>query len=138
MEKAINEYRDEDLANELNSARKEAHEKLQLIWDGIKQKYQAQLEETKDKVTNILLYYEDRASELNTEMEEELGPYRNMIKTLWHDIKDEIDQIQIELPGKPQPKITTVSDSFLFDSDRDYFEQLAAYQRYMGGDSKNG
>ncbi|MBD3342430.1 MAG: hypothetical protein GF353_25245, partial [Candidatus Lokiarchaeota archaeon] len=42
VEKAINEYRDEDLANELNSARKEAHEKLQLIWDGIKQKYQAQ------------------------------------------------------------------------------------------------
>ena len=130
VEGHILEHRDEDLQERLNEAKNEANDKLEEEWILIEDEYEHQLNEIQENVESIVERYQERLEELSAEMEDDLGPYKNSLNSLWQDVKKSADDIEIDLPDKPTPENNTIADNWLFDSSRDYFEQLKHYRLY--------
>ena len=68
------------------------------------------------------------------EMNLKLQPLRDQLKTVSHGISELHDQLDEYLTPRPEPETTLPDESnWLFDSDRDYMEQLEHYQAHKGG-----
>lgn len=50
---------------------------------------------------------------------------RKRLISLWQDIQDVADEITPNLPDLPEPEVEEGALGWLYDSGRDYFEQLA-------------
>ncbi len=84
----------------------------------------------------VLATSEDSLQALNDELQAELAPFLPDLQAVRRDAQTAIEWFDPYLPDSPEPDVDVPSeDDWLFDSDRDYLEQLAAYQaKRQGGD----
>ena len=76
-------------------------------------------------------------------MKKTLEPLRKRRDDLLHTIQTEAEtlQKQIDLPELPEPEVEPDDEGWLYDSSRDYLEQLEAYKAHKygnGDDSPEG
>jgi hypothetical protein len=48
-------------------------------------------------------------------------------------METELDDVEVSYPEVPEPTLPVEPDDLLFDSERDYFDQLEYYQDWRNG-----
>src|SRR5262249_44976310 len=77
----------------------------------------------------VLERYQERLANLAKELETDLAPIRERMDDLEADLADAVDELDIELPDRPEPDIDEPDESdWLLDITRPFFEQLAVYK----------
>lgn len=122
------QFRDEKLEGEIEKAKKEAENELHCWWEEHVKSYQSQLDEIKRIYGSIVQKYQTKLEELKKEMDEETARYKKEVISLWQAIQKELDKLDPDLPELPEGKTILGDDNWLYDSIRDYFEQLEYYK----------
>jgi len=136
VEENILRFWDSELQEKIVEARNEAKEELDKYWQARIKPFQEELDDLKAQVEDVVQKYQARLEEMQNELMDELEPYEEAINSLRHAIQNVIDDITPNLPELPEPEIEEDDTNWLFDSYRDYFEQLAVYQAYKSGQTK--
>jgi len=83
----------------------------------------------------IVARYQERLEALDAELQAELEPFREPIETLRLTITEMAAEFDPALPDRPEPDLAEVDESdWLFDSHRDYLEQMAMYKARKSGE----
>ncbi len=134
VQEQILQFRDAELADKLEQAREEAHEELATAWHEWIQPYRGRLDDLQERIGAIVERYQGQLRELSGAMDGELEPYREELNSLRQAIQGELDELEVDLPELPEPQADPQEDGWLFDSHRDYFEQLVVYKARKGGE----
>jgi hypothetical protein len=131
---AIQPYRDETLQDRLMEARYEAREAAEAAWAEVTADAQAELTRIEDVIEQIVARYQARLEAMDLELQAELEPFRESIERLRLAITEMAAEFAPALPDRPEPEIAEVDESgWLFDSRRDYLEQMDAYKARKSG-----
>jgi hypothetical protein len=90
-----------------------------------------ELKAVQDGVCEILNDYRERLEALSKELDGELKPFKERMKAVRQAIQGEIDAVPevFELPEHPEIEIDLPDETaWLFDSSRDYLEQIGVYK----------
>jgi hypothetical protein len=135
VREAINPYRDDTLEHRLIEAHDEAREAAEQAWTEQTSEVQAELSEMRADIEAIVSRYQERLEALNVELQAELEPFREPIETLRLAITEMAAEFAPALPDRPLPDIADLDESdWLFDSRRDYLEQMAVYKARKSGE----
>lgn len=130
LKEAADPYRDLELENNLYNAEYQAIQDINWQWDAAIQNQSDKLWELKDQANEIYSKYRERLEALSQELNQELEPLTAEIEDLRQAVGYEIDGFNPGLPKRPEPRIETKNDWIMFDTDRDYMDQIEAYQRF--------
>ena len=134
VERSIRGFRDEELIWKVDDAREEAEEQLSEIFGEHFSAHQTQLEAIREEVAEISESYQERLEELDNRLQAELAPYRARLLSLRQAIQDDLlEDVVPELPDLPAPEALPEGSGWLFDSRRDYLEQLTVYKQHQNG-----
>lgn len=135
-EENILRFWDSELQEKMAEARMEAKKELNAHWQARIGPFQEELDDLKAQVEGIVQKYQVRLDEMQEELASELEPYEEKANSLRRVIQDAADGITPNLPELPEPEIEKDGQNWLFDSHRDYFDQLAAYQAWRNGQAE--
>lgn len=131
---AILPYRDLQLSQRYQRAEKDAQEVLSEQWEELTDAYQEELSELQKSASDIVQGYQERLSLLNDSLQSELEPISERLDSVRQAIQELVDDFEPELPGLPEPKTPDQDEAaWLFDSEREYFDQLVAYKVRQAG-----
>lgn len=133
----ILQFRDNRLEAKIAEAKVQAQKRLDAYWEERIKPFQGDLDDLKKQVGAVLQKYQTRLEEMDEELAREMEPYEEAAISLWQDIQDVADEITPNLPDLPEPEVEEGALGWLYDSGRDYFEQLAAYQDWKGVQAKD-
>lgn len=129
VRQAIQPYRDENLRQRLAEAEAEAAVSAAFAWEDALAPYRASLRDIDRRARMILERYQVHLEGLRQAMQVEMEPLQAELDDVRQAILDEQDSLEIELPERPEPENTIASETgWLYDSGRDYMEQLAVYK----------
>ena len=75
-----------------------------------------------------------KVTELNVALAAAFGPLVAEYETLRDELERIAQGLHVDLPDRPEGEVPDVdTDDYLFDSSRDYFDQLAAYHAHKNG-----
>jgi hypothetical protein len=135
VHKAAHPYRDRRLARRLDEAADEADEALRAAWEEAIGEYREELEGLEKAAREITARYQDRLAALNDELQADLEPTRKQVEAAWHAMEEAASSLEVSLPPRPEPNIDLPDESgWLFDSGRDYLDQLSVYKRRKHGE----
>ena len=132
IREAISQFRDDNLSDKICQANETLEQRVKEAFENTIYPYQGQLDEIEKEVEEIADRYYDRVRELNQSLQKELEPHGRKLESLSQDIKESIDNMDIDIPALPEPNVQTEDDNWLFDSKRDYLEQLKYYKLHQG------
>jgi ribosomal protein S27AE len=136
VEDAFRPYRDESLEGRLEEAQADAEDAARRALEDATEEQREELDELGGQVDEITQRYEARLAELDEELQAELQPLRERLDSVRHDVLEAVRDLDVDLPPRPEAEEDTPDeDDWLFDSSRDYVEQLGYYQTYQGGQS---
>jgi hypothetical protein len=132
---AIAPYRDDTLEDRLIEACYEAREAAEQAWAEQTSEAQAELTTIEAAIEGIVARYQERPEALDAELQAELEPFHEPIETLRLAITEMAAEFAPTLPDRPVPDIVEVDESmWLFDSRRDYLEQMDVYKARKSGE----
>jgi DNA repair exonuclease SbcCD ATPase subunit len=124
------EFRDEDLEKKIDRANETFDANVAKIWEENIEPYQDDLDKIKEEIEPILEKYNRNLESLNNELQDEVKPIKNRLENLRHVITFTIDDIEVDLPEKPHAEVCShPSNEWLFDSKRDFLEQMKHYRQ---------
>lgn len=128
---AILPFHDPRLEYEVRGAQDAAQALSNRQWRERVRSYQDRLDDIKGEVREIARRYQQKLQALSKEMETELAPYQAQLDFLSHDIQNEREEFEREvcLPALPETNLHPEEDGWLFDSNREYLEQLPFYKK---------
>jgi hypothetical protein len=130
----ITQFRDGELEDKVAEAREMAEDELEAWWETqIIEPFQEKLDGLREQVLAVVRKYQDRLEKLAQAMARELAPYEEKLNSLRQAIEEAIADMRPELPELPEPDVKPDEEGWLFDSTRDYFEQLAFYKARRSG-----
>jgi DNA topoisomerase VI subunit B len=133
VREAVEPYRDEGLADALADAQAEAQEQAEGAWQEATQPEREALEEIRREAARVTSRFEGRAAALNAEMQASLEPLRIRLEAVRRAAEQKRNAFKADLPARPEAGGEEPDESeWLYDSDRDYLEQLAVYKEKMG------
>ncbi|MDY0237196.1 MAG: hypothetical protein RBR71_14320 [Gudongella sp.] len=124
---------DTELQAKMTRTRTAATKELNACWEALVRPFQNELDEIRSRVEGVVQKYQMQLDEISEEMAAELEPYEEMVNSLWQAIQDIADSVSPDLPDLPEPEVEEDDRAWLFDSRRDYFDQLTAYRAWKGG-----
>lgn len=127
-------YRDLQLERRYQEAGVRAAQRVSEQWRRLTQSHQAELDELQQRAFEIVQSYEERLSLLDANLQGELAPIEERLHGVQQAIQYLLSDFEPDLPTLPEPQAPGQEESgWLFDSERDYFDQLAVYkQRKVG------
>ncbi len=131
VENAVLPYRDQELQRRWLDAEEEANRIATDAAEWVARDVRDEWQAIQSEVCAILESYRERIVALNTDLQQELNPYRPRIEVVRQAIQDRIDEVEevFELPEQPEPDLPEPDEAdWLFDSGRDYLTQLAFYK----------
>jgi len=134
VEEAVSAFRDVDLATSAVTIENEAQDGLEL---DIEERLGPQAEEVsaiRSGVSEVTARYEQRLEDLDRELQAELESYRERMEPVRRAIQLRMDAVDPYLPDLPEGYAAPDDDGWLFDSRRDYMDQLDAYKRRQRGE----
>jgi hypothetical protein len=131
VEQALAQYRDPDLHQMMQEAAEEAQAEANAAWEAATEAEQAQLDAVKEEVEAVTERYRARLEAMNAELQAELDPARLRLNAVLQAVREAVDNLRIELPDRPAAEIEPPNEEqWLYDSGRDYVEQIRHYQRH--------
>jgi hypothetical protein len=121
-------FRDGSLARKARSTYWQAREALEAALQEEAGEHLAAMEEIKAEAAEILGRYQPRLQELSEELEAELAPLRERLSDASQGTQNAVDALEPDLPELPEPETSPEEDGWLFDSRRDYLEQIDHYK----------
>jgi hypothetical protein len=132
---ALEPYRDEDLQASLEETHDEAQELADEAWTESTRELQERLRSISEKANQIAAPYRKKLEMLRRRLAKEMQPLQRQLDEARHDLDQTVDTFSVELPERPEPEIDLPDEAgWLFDSGRDYLDQLKHYQARKGGD----
>jgi hypothetical protein len=131
VDEKIAQFRDVALAQKVWHTRGVAHEVLRSALEEAAGEPLAAREQIRREGIDILVRYQRRLDALCEEMEAELAPLRERLEDARLEAQGALDTLDPELPELPEPETYAEDEGWLFDADRDYFEQLAFYKSHQ-------
>lgn len=129
VEQAVVGLRDTGLEERVREARREAEEELQARVSDVLEGHAEELAAIREGVASVV----DRHRDTLREVDAELAPYRERTEVVRRAVEDAMEALAVELPPLPEPETSPERGGWLFDSARDYLEQLAAYKAHKNG-----
>ena len=128
----IEVFRDLDLPEKVEDTCTEAEEALQTaVDDAIADDLDA-VEEIKAEAEVIYGFYRERLGALAAELDTELAPLDERLRNVQQAVREKIEALEPDLPDLPEPETPEAegaSFDWLFESGREYREQLEHYKR---------
>jgi hypothetical protein len=132
---AAEPYLDRELPRRLYQARREAENAMGEAWEDATGEHEDELAKLRDAAAEIVGRYEARLADLDRDLQAELEPVRGRLESVRHAVQVEVDLLRVGLPPRPESEIELPDETdWLFDSRRDYLEQLAVYKRRKIGE----
>ncbi len=124
----VAQFRDADLAHKIHEKAREAQEIVEeAVRDAIADELD-EIEEVKSEAEEIYERYRARLQDLSVALDEELSPLDERLETLQQAIREKLAVLEPDLPPLPEPEANPKDEGWLFDSRRDYREQLRHYK----------
>lgn len=123
LKRVIWQYRDENLNNRVYDARMELQTDLDDIEESIKEKYQSEIDALREE-------YEVLSSEFSERIESIRGRFESLSQAIRGELEENIPDIE-DYPI-PEGQEVEGSGDGLYNSRRDYIDQLKAYKRSQG------
>jgi hypothetical protein len=131
---ALGPYWDATLPERLRRAEADARTTANRQWDELTASLRAEVADVTSAVEAITERYEPALSQLAERLDEELAPLRERLEALETELQDITTDFAPDLPERPGPHSADDDDGpWLFDSNRDYLEQLRWYHRHKSG-----
>jgi len=125
IEEAAAPFRDTELGGELASQQREMQEKAERELAEKVAPYANEVEEIRGAVEGILEKYSG--------MNEELEPFKIRLREIYERMEEDTEDLEIDLADRCEAQCPTDGTDWLYDSRRDYFEQLAYYKERKNG-----
>jgi hypothetical protein len=125
----VAQFRDFDLSHKVHINAREAQRVVdEAVEEAIAEELAA-VEEVKGEAEEIYERYRARLEELAGELEEELEPLDDRLETLQQAVREKLEALEPDLPPLPEGELEEEPEDYgwLFDSRRDYREQLDYY-----------
>lgn len=133
VEDHAKKYRDFELQQKFREAEKEYKEKARQKWKDKINKEIDKLESVQQATTEILERYKVRLNQLNEELQRELQPLMEKLESVQQATTEKAIEFYFNDIEKPEGQVNVGSETgFLFDSNRDYLEQLDFYKNNTG------
>jgi transcriptional regulator with XRE-family HTH domain len=131
---ALRPYRDRTLPTRLAAAAAAAHTLVSEAWNAATDTPVSALDALAAEARAILRQYDTRLAALDAALQTELAPLRERLAAIRDGVDTAADALTVELPDRPEAHTETLDEStWLFDTGRDYLQQLAAYQARKQG-----
>jgi hypothetical protein len=128
LEGAAARYRDPTLARRMAEAKAEAEAEARNAWREATTPLRRALSGLQAEAQQIARRYEDALKELSGRLREELAPVREQLERVRQAAHAEEEALEVALPDRPEAEADPGDEgNWLFDSGRDYLEQLAHY-----------
>jgi hypothetical protein len=128
---ALEPYVNESLEDDLQDAEEAARVAVENAWGEATQEEDSEREAIEKEAREICERYEERARDLNNEMQEALAPLRERMEALRLAITTKATQLEVDLPSRPLAAEEDMDEEdWLFDSERDYLKQMAVYRKF--------
>jgi len=124
------QFRDFDLAHKVHASARVAQEAVtEAVHDAIADEL-VEVEELKGEAEEIYERYRARLEVLAAELDAELEPLDERLETVQHAVTEKLAVLEPDLPALPEGDLQATPDDegWLFDSRRDYLEQLRHYK----------
>jgi hypothetical protein len=120
---ALDRYYDHTLASRVHDAELELRADLKRVEDAVYGRYEEDLEALKAEYEQIKRGFETQ-----------MGTYAGLVKALWQAIRADLRANQPDLDQYPVPQASEAVElgEGLYDSRRDYLDQIAAYKAFQG------
>jgi hypothetical protein len=133
VRQAIQRYQDSSISDRISEVEDEAQKEVSELWEEETQDVREEMLSLRDELETIYDEYREPVREISTKMNKALEPINERLS----ELHDEFTRIEIrfdpDLPDKPASEPDgPVTDDPLFTSDRDYFDQLIAFNRHGG------
>jgi hypothetical protein len=136
VRKAAEPYRDESLEARISEAGSEAEDAAAEAWEEVTEPHRQEVEEIEQEARQVYDRYRTQLEQLDDQLGAELEPLRERLEAVRHAIQAEVDQFDFDLPARPEAEIDPPDErDWLFDSGREYMEQLAAYKARKQADA---
>ncbi len=132
VERRVREFRDRGLRRKVRETEHKAREQLEEAWVEQAGHHEEELREIRESVAEVVGGYRERIENLDDEMQAELEPYQERLDSLRRGIQADLGVFDPDLPPMPEPETPPERDGWLFDSGRDYMDQLHAYKDQNG------
>ena len=132
LREAAEPYRDANLRDRLKDAESEAEIDLDQQWDNKIGHYRSELDLLQDQADETISKFNERLQALSDELDQELSPIKTEIEIIRQAVQDEIYYFNPDLPERPTPEVNPPDDWIMFDSNRDYMDQIIAYKQHKG------
>jgi hypothetical protein len=131
---AFSEYFDDELQQALWDADIEARARLEAEWQAVQDAYQEELGQLKAEYREVCDQFKPDLEALKEKLDEALAPLRERLDGVRQAMQQEMDDFSPILPARPESSIDPESehDEWLYDSGREYMEQLAVYRGRKG------
>lgn len=127
---AITPYRDMELQGRLDDAHREADEAAKEAWLELTAEQRTELEQVTAEAEAILKPYREQIRDLNRK----LRPLQDRLDAVSRGVADIAHQLDDYLPPRPEPETSLPDEShWLYDSNRNYLDQLSFYRAHKGG-----
>lgn len=121
-------FRDGSLAQKVRATYWQAREALDAALQDAAGEHLNKLEEIKAEAAEILRRYQPRLQELSEELDAELAPLRARLSEASQGTQEALEALEPEMPELPDPETSPTDEGWLFDSRRDYLEQIDHYK----------
>lgn len=133
VEEAIAPYRDEELEDRFADAEQEAQYSVDTTISQIWEKYKEPIKELHKEISELYKKYYQKVEPIKTDFEAEMAPLEEKLESYRQAITNELDEVYIDLPGRPVAKYDGDDEKkWLFSSDRPYLKQLEYYKERQG------
>jgi hypothetical protein len=134
VREAVKPWVDATLRGRLMSVDREAEDLIGRVWDAESQELQAEAERLQEEARGEAAKIAPQIADLVSEQLRSLEPFERRSEELMAKAQEIADGIEgLELPDRPQPEIALANDGLLFDSRRDWVEQLDLFKAKQHG-----
>jgi hypothetical protein len=135
----VEEYRDEDFPERLGEAESRAKEVVKITWEEATAPHRETLARVEEAVNEVAAEFRPQVEKLQADLAAAMAPVEALLKIAWHPMQKIVDDFSPDLPERPTPDIDEPDEGdWLFDSEREWHEQLAAYRDHKSKPAKKG
>jgi hypothetical protein len=125
----IAEFMDPGLRYEVGERGEEAQETVDAAVGEILDEARPEVDGIRAEAEEIYAVYRERLANIAEELNAELAPLDRRLETVQQAVREKLESLEPALPGLPEGEAYPDDDGWLFDTRRDYMEQLFRYKR---------
>jgi hypothetical protein len=134
VREAVEPYLDRTIRKQLTEAQQQAEEIVDEQWDEIMEPHERKLATINNNIRRIVKRYEKEVAALNKRLQRDMARFKGPIDRLRAAVTEDVDAFDPDLPERPAQAVIDIEgeDEWLFDSSREYLEQLEFYKAHQG------